>query len=80
MFSSAYVLAGDTLDFDPSDSDKDDYSQNCVGGFPNGWPWEEWQAHTKGQNILFADGHSMWYKGYNTNEMTFRYDSMHGWE
>jgi prepilin-type N-terminal cleavage/methylation domain-containing protein/prepilin-type processing-associated H-X9-DG protein len=79
-FPVAYVLSGDTLDFDPSDADKDDYSQNCVGGFENGWPWEEWQAHTKGQNILFADGHTKWYRRYNTNEMTFRYDSIHGWE
>src|SRR5690242_10946872 len=79
LFPSAYVLSGDTLDFEPIDSDKDDYSQNCVGGPENGIPWEEWQAHSKGQNILFADGHSQWYKGYNTNEMTFRYASMSGW-
>jgi prepilin-type N-terminal cleavage/methylation domain-containing protein/prepilin-type processing-associated H-X9-DG protein len=79
-FGSTYVLSGDTLDFSPDDCDKDDYSQNCVGGPANGMPWEEWQAHSKGQNILFADGHAKWYKGYNTNEMTFRYDSMHGWE
>jgi prepilin-type N-terminal cleavage/methylation domain-containing protein/prepilin-type processing-associated H-X9-DG protein len=80
QFPSAFVLSGDTLDFTQDDADKDDYSQNCVGGVLNGFPWEEWQAHSKGQNILFADGHAKWYKGYNTNEMTFRYDSMHGWE
>ena len=80
LFPSALVLSGDTLDFDPMDCDKDDYSQNCVGGPANGIPWKEWQAHSKGQNILFADGHAQWYKGYSTNEMTFRYDSMHGWE
>jgi prepilin-type N-terminal cleavage/methylation domain-containing protein/prepilin-type processing-associated H-X9-DG protein len=80
LLPSAYVLSGDTLDFEPYDADKDDYSQNCVGGPENGIPWEEWQAHSKGQNILFADGHSKWYKGYNTNEMTFRYDSMSGWD
>ena len=79
-FPVAFVLSGDTLEFDPSDADKDDYSQNCVGGLDNGYPWKEWQAHSKGQNILFADGHSKWYQGYNTNEMTFRYDSIHGWE
>jgi prepilin-type N-terminal cleavage/methylation domain-containing protein/prepilin-type processing-associated H-X9-DG protein len=77
---TAFVLCGDTLDFTPEDADKDDYTQNCVGGPANGIPWEEWQAHSQGQNILFADGHAKWYKGYNTNEMTFRYDSMHGWE
>lgn len=79
-FPVAYVLSGDTLDFDPGDADKDDYSQNCVGGLANGSPWEDWQAHSKGQNILFADGHSKWYRGYNTNDMTFRYDSIHGWD
>ena len=84
LFPSAYVLAGDTIDngqyFLRNDADKDDYSQNCVGGPVNGTPWVEWQAHSKGQNILFTDGHAKWYKGYDTNEMTFRYDSMHGWQ
>ena len=80
LLPSALVLAGDTLDFNVEDCDKDDYTQNCVGGPENGIPWEEWQAHSKGQNILFADGHSKWYKGYDTNEMTFRYTSMSGWE
>ena len=80
LFPSALVVSGDTLDFEPTDADKDDYSQNCVGGAANGIPWEEWQAHSKGQNLLFADGHAKWYKGYNTNEMTFRYDSLSGWE
>jgi prepilin-type N-terminal cleavage/methylation domain-containing protein/prepilin-type processing-associated H-X9-DG protein len=83
-FPAALVLSGDTIDsaqyFDRDDCDKDDYTQNCVGGEDNGWPAVEWQAHKKGQNILFADGHVKWYRGYNTNEMTFRYDSMHGWE
>jgi prepilin-type processing-associated H-X9-DG protein len=79
-YPTAFVASGDTLEFDVTDADKDDYSQNCVGGLDNGYPWKEWQAHSKGQNLLFADGHSKWYRGYNTNEMTFRYDSMHGWE
>ncbi len=79
-FPVAYVLSGDTLEFTPDDADKDDYSQNCVGGLDNGWPFMEWQAHSKGENILFADGHTQWYRGYSSNEMTFRYDSMHGWE
>ena len=80
LLPSAYVLSGDTLDFEQLDADKDDYSQNCVGGPENGIPWMDWQAHSKGQNILFADGHSKWYKGYSTNEMTFRYDSMSSWD
>jgi prepilin-type N-terminal cleavage/methylation domain-containing protein/prepilin-type processing-associated H-X9-DG protein len=80
LFPVAYVLSGDTLEFTPTDADKDDYSQNCVGGLENGYPAIDWQAHTKGQNILFGDGHVRWYKRYATNEMTFRYDSIHGWE
>ena len=80
LFPSAYVLAGDTEGFLPIDADKDDYTFNCVGGEDNGSPWMEWQAHRQGQNILFDDGHAKWYRGYDTNEMTFRYDSMHGWE
>ena len=47
-----FVLSGDTLDFTPEDADKDDYTQNCVGGPANGMPWEEWQAHNKGQNVF----------------------------
>jgi prepilin-type N-terminal cleavage/methylation domain-containing protein/prepilin-type processing-associated H-X9-DG protein len=84
MFTSAYVMSGDTIDnaqyFFRTDCDKDNYYQNCVGGEINGTPAVEWQAHSKGQNILFTDGHSKWFKGYDTNDMTFRYDSMHGWE
>jgi len=80
QFPTAFVLSGDTLDFESADADKDDYSQNCVGGPANGLPWEDWQAHSKGQNVLFADGHAKWYNSYNTNEMTFRYNSLSGWE
>jgi prepilin-type N-terminal cleavage/methylation domain-containing protein len=81
QYASAFVLSGDNAGgFSPNDSDKDDYSQNCVGGAANGTPWTAWQVHNQGQNILFADNHAKWYKGYDTNEMTFRYDSMHGWE
>jgi prepilin-type N-terminal cleavage/methylation domain-containing protein len=84
LFPSAYVLAGDAIDnaqfFLRDDDDKDDYSQNCVGGQVNGIPSVEWKAHDNGQDILFADTHVRWYAGYNTNEMTFRYDSMHGWQ
>ncbi len=86
---SAYVLSGDTGGiasltgggmFDPLDADKDDYTQNCVGGPTNGVPFELWQIHSQGQNVLFADGHSKWYRGYDAGDMTFRYDSLHGWE
>ena len=89
LFPSAFVLSGDTCgipnvsgggNFDPLDADKDDYTQNCVGGAVNGMPFELWQVHSLGQNILFADGHAQWFMGFDTNAMTFRYDSMHGWE
>jgi len=81
-FPAAYVLSGDTFwtDSSTNDADKDDYVYNCVGGPTNGTPAKEWQTHNKGQNILFDDGHAKWYRGYDTNEMTFRYDSMHGWQ
>jgi len=83
QFPAALVICGDTIDndqyFDVSDCDKDDYTQNCVGGEDNGMPAVEWQAHSKGQNLLFADGHVKWYKGYDPGEMTFHYDSMHEW-
>ena len=89
LFPSSLVLSGDTCgipnvtgggSFNPADADKDDYTQNCVGGPVNGSPYELWQVHSLGQNILFTDGHAQWYKGYNTNEMTFRYTTMSGWE
>jgi prepilin-type N-terminal cleavage/methylation domain-containing protein len=83
LLPAAYVLGGDTIDstncFAINDADKDDYSQNCVGGDVNGQPSVAWKAHGNGQNILFSDIHAKWYNGYNTNEMTFRYDSIHGW-
>jgi prepilin-type N-terminal cleavage/methylation domain-containing protein/prepilin-type processing-associated H-X9-DG protein len=84
LFPAAHVLGGDTIDsaqyFWRDDADKDDYTQNCVGGETNGTPSVEWKAHDNGQDILFADGHVKWYKRYNPNEMTFRYDTVHGWE
>ena len=83
LFPAAYVLSGDAPWMGTectSDADKDDYSFNCVGGPTNGVPAKEWQSHNRGQNILFDDGHAKWYRGYEINEMTFRYDSMHGWQ
>jgi prepilin-type N-terminal cleavage/methylation domain-containing protein len=91
LFPSSYVLSGDTCGipnvtidegggtFDPLDADKDDYTQNCVGGAINGSPFELWQVHSFGQNILFTDGHSKWYKAYNAGEMTFAYNTITNW-
>jgi len=82
MFPAAFVLSGDCNwpILSTNDADKDDYSFNCVGGASNGVPFEDWQTHNTGQNILFDDGHAKWCNGYNSGEMTFRYDSMHGWQ
>ena len=86
MFPSSFVLSGDTcgiaggaLHFDPLDADKDDYSQNCIGGAADEAVTEFWQIHTKGQNALFADGHVKWFKGFSPGEMTFGYDVMTNW-
>ena len=87
-FPSAFVLGGDTagtqanaagLQFDPLDADKDDYTQNCVGGAASAAKTEYWQIHTKGQNVMFADGHSQWAKGYQPGDMTFAYATMTNW-
>jgi prepilin-type N-terminal cleavage/methylation domain-containing protein/prepilin-type processing-associated H-X9-DG protein len=85
-FPSAFVLGGDTagtvdgrIIFHPLDADKDDYTQNCVGGAADESLTEFWQIHSKGQNVMFADGHSEWYKSYNAGEMTFGYDCMTNW-
>jgi prepilin-type N-terminal cleavage/methylation domain-containing protein len=86
-FPAAFVVVGDTSSdrnsgstFDPVDADKDDYTQNCVGGSNNGSPFEPWQIHNRGQNLLFDDGHVKWYLGFKPGEMTFRYESMHSWQ
>ena len=81
-FPSAHVLSGDViwLNTPPNDADKDDYTQNCAGGPLDGEPSMGWRIHYQGQNILFTDGHVKWYKEYDPNQMTFRYDSMHSWQ
>ncbi|HEY3760274.1 MAG TPA: prepilin-type N-terminal cleavage/methylation domain-containing protein [Verrucomicrobiae bacterium] len=86
MFPSDFVLSGDTAGtvdgpilFDPLNADKDDFTQNCVGGAADPSITEYWQVHSKGQNILFADGHSKWYKQFNAGDMTFGYNVMTNW-
>lgn len=82
QFPSAYVLSGDapwTGTDCTNDADKDDYTYNCAGGPTNGVPAKEWQSHSKGQNILFSDGHVIWYRSFDSSALTFRYDSIHGW-
>lgn len=60
------------------DADKDDYTQNCVGGAADPDFTQEWRAHGNGQNLFFPDGHVRLNQE-QTNDITFRYDSMHGW-
>jgi|SRR5208283_1950009 len=88
MFPSAFVLGGDTagtkdigtgMQFVPLDADKDDYTQNCVGGAASAAITVYWQIHSQGQNIMFADGHSKWYKSYDPGEMTFGFTAMTNW-
>ncbi len=85
LFPSAYVLSGDTIDngqyFSTEDCDKDDYVQDCVGGESDvpAYVQVQWRAHSRGQNLLFPDGHVKWYKGYNASEMTFNYTVMTNW-
>lgn len=88
LVPSAFVLGGDTagtknngagLQFDPLDADKDDFTQNCVGGAADDSLTEFWQIHSRGQNVMFADGHSKWYKGFNAGDMTFGYNCMTNW-
>jgi prepilin-type processing-associated H-X9-DG protein len=86
LLPAALVLSGDTIDnnsyFSTEDADKDDMRQDCVGGEADVPANEQvqWQAHRLGQNLLFTDGHVKWYKGYDPAEMTFRYDTLHGWK
>jgi prepilin-type N-terminal cleavage/methylation domain-containing protein/prepilin-type processing-associated H-X9-DG protein len=85
-FPSDYVLGGDTAGteggrilFDPLDADKDDYTQNCVGGAADDSVTEYWQIHSKGQNVMFADGHAKWYRFFDPGDMTFGYNVMTNW-
>ena len=69
-YPSLFVLGGcTTYPFDESDCDKDDYSQDCIG----------WPTHGEGSNVLFADGHCRWHKGYEPDRMTFRYKEISPW-
>ncbi len=88
QYPSAFVLSGDTTkgptpetSFTVDDCDKDDYVYNCVGGNLAGFAplWKGWQVHMGGQNILFADGHADWFRGYVKDVMTFRYDRLNSW-
>ncbi len=69
-YPQMFVLGGDTdYPFVEPDCDKDDYTQNCLG----------YSVHSKGQCILFADGHTKFYREYKKGEMTFRYRKISDW-
>jgi prepilin-type processing-associated H-X9-DG protein len=51
-----------------------------VGGAADPSITEAWQIHSRGQNVMFADGHSKWYQNYNAGEMTFNYTTMTNWD
>jgi prepilin-type processing-associated H-X9-DG protein len=78
-FPSALVLSGDTSYslFLPTDADKDDYSQNCLGFTADASHWAP--HHRGGLNVLFADSHVKMYKAFDAGEMTHRYDTMSAW-
>lgn len=79
-FPTAFVLGGDVMgyEFQLDNADKDDYTQNCVGDAANAPFAQEWKGHGNGQNLFFPDGHVALNKA-QTNDITFRYDSMHEW-
>jgi prepilin-type N-terminal cleavage/methylation domain-containing protein/prepilin-type processing-associated H-X9-DG protein len=84
-YVTSFVAIGDTFSsgangFSATDADKDNYSQNTVGGAANGTPFVKWKRHNEGQNLLFADGHVKRFTAYAPGQMTFRYKEMHGWE
>ncbi len=74
-----FVLGGETLGLEGIDADKDDYTQNCVGGPDAGQPAEEWRCHNSAQNILFSDGHIKRFTAFNPGLMTFDYTTMKAW-
>jgi prepilin-type N-terminal cleavage/methylation domain-containing protein/prepilin-type processing-associated H-X9-DG protein len=87
-YPACFVLSGDTagtatnsagLQFDPLDADKNDCTQNCIGGAADPSITEFWQIHAGGQNVLFADGHTRWYRGFSEYEMTFAYTNLAYW-
>ncbi|AHF91361.1 N-terminal cleavage protein [Opitutaceae bacterium TAV5] len=73
-FPAQFVLAGETnYKFSEPDYDKDDYTQNCVKASDGTLFSDGTQA------ILFADGHVSTFKDYDSDKMTFRYDSISAW-
>lgn len=83
-YPAAFVLGGDcNRIFDVNDSDRDDYTQPCLGwkdvrdAEPENF-WEAW--HSDGLNVIFADAHVGWFTKHVPNLMTYSYTSYTSWK
>jgi prepilin-type N-terminal cleavage/methylation domain-containing protein/prepilin-type processing-associated H-X9-DG protein len=83
-YPSVHVLGGDCnrIYFNPTDCDRDDYTQPCLGwkdvaaNDSNFWaPW-----HHNGLNVMFVDGHVNWFDHHVPNLMTYSYKDYTNWE
>lgn len=64
---TSYILSGDcNYAFDPTDADPDNYTQDPLFAFTS-------PVHSKGVNILFADGHVRGFKKFTPGEMTYSF-------
>lgn len=67
LLPSQYILSGDAnWDFDATDADPDNYSQETLF-------WNPSPTHNHKVNVLFADTHAGTYGRFSSNEMTFSY-------
>ncbi|NQU10801.1 prepilin-type N-terminal cleavage/methylation domain-containing protein [bacterium] len=71
---SQFILGGDSTyrGFLLEDTDKDNYTQDCLFSLGNNVPVSEY--HAKKVNLLFADGHLRPYDRWIPAEMTYAYD------
>ena len=80
----AFVLSGDLtyklMDLFPFDADKDDYTQDCLAFKENENGLHRKPHHEGGLNALFADGHVRYFREFDPERMTFRYDTMSDWQ
>ncbi len=77
-FTSKFVLAGDNnYDFQVTDADKDDYTQQTMFWGEDDRHWTP--QHSGGLNILFGDNHVKRFTAFDDQAMTFRYNTMSVW-